>query len=168
MKEFVTRYKDELENEEFVDDGEFITFMHDDTEVLFYEPNAAQMTVMLGMRNRIQEDLETAETLITFMFEIMDRETKRYFQNRLLTREDPFGLESEGGLLEIFEWLSEEWSGKAIKQPSDYQKPRSQTGRSSTGSSRAKASTSSGTTRRATSTSSKSGSSRRTPAASKK
>lgn len=158
MKEFVTR----LQEEEYEEEGETTAFMHDDTEVTFYIPDSGQLAVMLAMRNRAGENVDTAEVLIEFMFEIMEDETHRYFRSRLMARKDPFGLEGEGGLFEIFEYLAEEWSGKDSKSPQDYLKSQSETGRSSTGSSRAKASTSSGSRRPASSTSSKSGQSRGT------
>lgn len=153
MREFVTAVKAEEEEE-----PEALTFMHDGREVTFYQPGSGQLAVMATISTSGTKDAESARTILTFFFSVMGDETREYFQDRLMDRKDNFELETEGGVLDIFEFLMEEWSGKASKQPSDYQQPRKQTGRTSTGNTRAKASGSSASRSRASSTSSKRGS----------
>lgn len=139
MKDFVTAAKDDLGE---VNEEDVISFKHDDREVVFFVPSVGQQAIMLSMGGR-DMDTKSAGTFIHLFFEMMDGPTQRYFQSRLLDRMDPFDLDSDGGVFEIFENITKEWSGKATKRPSDYQKPQSTTGRASTGSTRAKGSTSS-------------------------
>lgn len=139
MKEFVTAAKGRA-TERNEDDA--ITFLHNGTEVKFYRPNDAQQAMMLAMGGRSMS-LKAAGTFIHLFIELGDDDTQRYFQDIMLDATSGFDLKEEGGLFDIWEYLTEQWSGKASKQPSDYQPPRRKTGRSSTGSTRAKASTSS-------------------------
>lgn len=140
MKEFVTAVKNSktaARNED-----EAIIFKHNGTEVKFYKPNDAQQAMMLAMGGRSMS-LKAAGTFIQLFIELGDDDTQRYFQDIMLDANSGFDLKEEGGLFDIWEYITEEWSGKASKQPSDFQPPRRTTGRASTGSTRAKASTSS-------------------------
>ena len=147
MKEFVTAARDTLGE---VDEKSALTFKHDDKEVTFYEPSDGQLALMMAMGRR-DMDAKTAGTFISLFFEMMEPETQRYFENRLLDRHDTFNLSGEGGILDIFQYLGEEWGARPTKRPSDYQKSQRSTGRASTGSTRAKASTSSRSRSRASS-----------------
>jgi hypothetical protein len=140
LKEFVTAAQDDLGT---VDPEDAITFKHNGREVTFYKPSDGQQAIMLAMGGRDMGP-KAAGTFIQLFIELGDDETQRYFQDLLLTRGSGFDLKNEGGLFDIWEYLVEQWSGKATKQPSDFQSPRRATGRASTGSTRAKASTSSG------------------------
>lgn len=138
MKEFVTAAKAKgfKRSEE-----DAITFLHNGTEVTFYRPNDAQQAMMLAMGGRSMS-LKAAGSFIQLFIELGDDATQRYFQDLMLDAESGFDLTEEGGLFDIWEYITEEWSGKASKQPSDYQPPRRNTGRGSTASTRVRASTS--------------------------
>lgn len=140
MKEFVTAAKNSKTPARNEDDA--LVFLHNGTEVKFYKPNDAQQAMMLAMGGRSMS-LKAAGTFIHLFIELGDHDTQKYFQDLMLDAESGFDLKGEGGLFDLWEYIVEEWSGKASKQPSDYQPPRRTTGRASTGSSRAKASTSS-------------------------
>ena len=149
MKEFITAAADDLGE---VNEDDIIQFKHDGREVTFYVPSTGQQAIMLSMARR-DMDVKAAGTFISLFFEMMDDETQRYFQTRLMDREDKgFDLDTEGGIFDLFDYLKEQWSGKAKKQPRDYQKSQSTTGRASTGRTRARASTSSRTRSTASST----------------
>lgn len=140
VKEFLTAAKDSIGNR---DEESAITFMHDGKEVKFFKPSPGQAAIMMTMGGR-EMDTRSAGLFIQLFLEIMDEETRRYFTGRLMDASDPFSnLDCAGGLFDIWEELTTEWSARPTKQPSDYQPPRKSTGRSSTASSRAKASTSS-------------------------
>jgi len=130
-----------------------IVFKHDGREVTFYQPSDGQLAIMLNMGGR-DMDQKAAGTFIQLWFAMMDEPTLRYFQTRLMDREDKgFDLTTENGVFDIFELLVEQWSGKATKQPSDYQRSQRATGRKSTATTRVKAKTSSASARsRASST----------------
>lgn len=142
MREFTTAALKEGENLQAERDS--INFMHDGREVTFYEPSSAQMAMMSTVRASRDIGMREIQTLMGFFFGMMDEETSEYFQDRMLDPLDPLSnIEAEGGMIDILDYLTEEWSGKASKQPSDYQQSRKATGQSSTASTRAKASTSS-------------------------
>jgi hypothetical protein len=129
MKEFFTAAQDTA-NE--VDPDSIVTFKHDGRDVTFYQPSDGQLVIMLSLGRR-DMDKKAAGTFISLFFELMDEETQRYFENRLLDRNDTFDLSGEGGIFDIWEELVKEWSGgKATKQPSDYQPSRRKTGAAST------------------------------------
>ena len=156
MREFITATLKEGEN--LQEQRDSVKFLHDGREVTFYEPSSAQMAIMSTVRASRDIGLREIQTLMGFFFGMMDEETYEYFQDRMMDPLDPLSdIEAEGGMIDIIDSLTEEWSGKASKQPSDYQPPRKSTGRSSTGSTRAKASTSSRSRSTASSTSSKRG-----------
>lgn len=149
MKEFITAAQEDLGE---VDENDVIAFKHDGRDVVFYVPSTGQQAIMLSMGGR-DMDTKAAGSFIHLFFEMMDHDTQRYFNTRLMDRDDKgFDLDTEGGVFDIFEYLTEQWSGKAKKKPSDFQKPQSTTGRASTGSSRVRASTSSRSRSRASST----------------
>jgi hypothetical protein len=139
VKDFITAAKDDLGE---VNEEDVISFKHDDREVVFFVPSTGQQAIMLSMGGR-DMDPKVAGTFIHLFFEMMDDDTQRYFNTRLMDRNDPFDLDTEGGVFDIFDEITKEWSGKAKKRPSDFQKSQSTTGRASTGRTRARASTSS-------------------------
>jgi hypothetical protein len=145
VKEFVTEAKKDFGK---VNKDSAITFKHDGREVTFYEPSTGQFAIMLSLQ-AAKMDARTAGTFIQLFFEMMDEPTQRYFQGRLLDSKDPFELDGKAGIVEIFEELTREWSGKAGKKPSDFQSKRQATGKSSTAPVRVRASTSSRTRSRA-------------------
>lgn len=148
MKEFTTAVR----SEEDAEDDVSLSFLHDGREVHFYEPSPGQLAIMSTLSSN-SKDREGIRTLISFFFSVMDEETRDYFYDRLMDRNDSFDIDADGGVLDLFEYMMEEWSGKATKQPSDYRQPRSRTGTSSTAKSPAKASTSSRSRSRASSAS---------------
>lgn len=147
MKEFVTA----AEREPAYDESRVTTFIHDGREVTFYEPTPSQYSLLQTLAVGERDDARAVRTFLAMFMELADDDTQRYFEGRLLSRTDTFDLDGEGGVFEIWQYLSEEWSARPTKQPSDYQSSRSRTGRSSTATSRAKASTSSRSPSRATS-----------------
>jgi hypothetical protein len=139
MKEFVTAAKDGFGE---VDDEDAIVFKHDDREVTFFKPATGQMAIMMAMAGRDMGSKEAGQ-FINLFFSLMDDDTSRYFESRLMDRKDPFDLDSEGGIFDIWYELGEEWSARPTKKPADYQPPRRATGKPSTAPTRAKVSTSS-------------------------
>jgi hypothetical protein len=149
MKEFLTAAKETLGE---VDEESQITFKHDGKDITFFEPSTGQQAIMLAMGGRTM-DVKTMGTFIQLFFEMADNDTARYLQGRLLDRNDTFDVGGDGGIFDLFEAITEEWSARPTREQSDSPSPRRATGRASTGSSRVKASTSSGSRSRASSAS---------------
>lgn len=142
--EFTTAAREHSQEED-----EAVTFPHDGTDVTFFKPTTDQFALIAAVSQSGKDD-QAFGTFLALFFEMADAETQRYFRGRLFDRNDPFSIEGQGGVQEVMEGLIEHWSARPTKQPSDYQSPRSSTGKSSTARTRAKASTSS-TSRRAAS-----------------
>lgn len=149
MKEFVTAAKGTLGE---VDEESKITFKHDGRDITFFEPSTGQQAIMLSMGGRTM-DVRAMGTFIQLFFEMADDDTARYLQGRLLDRNDTFDVTGDGGIFDLFEAITEEWSARPTREPSDSPSPRRATGRASTASTRAKASTSSTSRSRASSAS---------------
>lgn len=140
MKEFITAAADTLGD---VDAEDVIEFKLDDVVCRFFTPSTGQQAIMLAMGRRGDDDPKAAASFISLFFEMADDSTQRHLETRLMDRRDTFDLDSEGGIFDIFDYISEQWSPKAKKQPADFQKSQSGTGTASTGRTRARASTSS-------------------------
>lgn len=139
MKEFVTAVKPKVGK---LDKTSVITFKHDGKDVNFYEPDAGSLAIMMMVAGQKMTP-QNMGTFIEFIFNCMDEETQLYFRRRLMDMDDSFGLSGEGSLMEIWKALTEEWSARPTKKPSDFRPARRATGRASTASTRAKAPTSS-------------------------
>lgn len=140
MKEFQTAARDSIGE---VDENDFVEMKHDGRVVKFFKPSPGQASIMLTMGGR-DMDLHQTGVFISLFLELMDFDTRRYFESRLLDRNDPFSqLDCDGGIMDIWEELMKGWSARPTKQPSDYRPSRRSGGKTSTASSRAKASTSS-------------------------
>lgn len=146
MREFLTAARDDFSPE----DTDSVIMKHDGREVEFYEPSTAQAALLMQL-GRAKADHNSVSAFMALMFEIMEEGTQTYFQNRLMDRLDPFDVDGEGGLFEIWSALSEHWSARPTQAPTDYQPSQRASGRASTASSRAKASTSSRSRSRASS-----------------
>lgn len=138
MKEFVTAVKPKAGK---IDKTSKTVFKHDGREVTFFEPDAGSLAVMAMISNQ-KMSVQNMGTFIEFIFNVMDEDTQLYFRQRLMDLDDPFGLDGAGGLMDIFKNLTEEWSGRPTKKPSDFQPARRSTGSGSTAATRAKAPTS--------------------------
>lgn len=147
MKEFVTAAKTTAGR---VDKTSKIETTHDGNKVVFYEPDTASIAIMAMISNQ-KMSVANMGTFIEFIFNVMDPDTQKYFRRRLMDVDDPFGLDGPGGLMDIFKSLTEEWSARPTKSPSDFRPARRATGPGSTGNTAAKASTSSRSRSRASS-----------------
>lgn len=150
MREFFTAVQ---EGPTEVDESTQTVIALDGEELVFNEPVSGQLAIMMSMGSR-KLDMAAAGDFIHLFIELADEDTQRLLRQRLLDRNDTFDLESEGGIFDLWEGLTEEWSARPTKQPRDYQPPRRATGSSSTAPTRVKASTSSASRSTASSTSS--------------
>lgn len=146
MKEFITAangFKPESEDA--------FEFMLDGREMVIYHPNTAQLAIMMTI-TRGELGKEQASTFMQLFFSLFEGEDAAYLQGRLMNRRDPFDLDSEGGMLDIWEaLLADVTANRPPASPTDFQPSQRATGRGSTASSRAKASTSSRSRSRASS-----------------
>lgn len=115
MKEFITAARAAAEPQEAP--LEFtLTRKDENGEVIesqvchAYKPNEGQVAVLMATTSaRHLSEPEMVAGIINFFVEILDEETHHYIVNRLLRKDDDFGI---GEVQEIINWMMEEWSGR--------------------------------------------------------
>jgi hypothetical protein len=120
MREFVTAVEDAFEGEP--DEGNQLKV---DGHVLrYYRPTDGQVAVYMASTGRHASDSDRTAAIINFFIELFDKDSQTYLIERLLDRDDPFGLAQ---VEEMIEALTEEWSGRPT-QPSSGSTPSRRTG----------------------------------------
>lgn len=95
-----------------------------------YKPAEGQVMLLVADMMSRRSDLGSQmAALVDFLTDVLDDESKTYVVNRLMDRDDPFGITE---LEPIVEYLVEAWGGRPTKQPSDFSPSRKRTGQRST------------------------------------
>lgn len=94
-----------------------------------YKPNDGQIGMFLATTGRHSGTSDRIAGIINLLTEICDHDTHSYLADRLLDREDPFGLDE---VTDIINMLVEEWSGKASGSRSVSASSQKRAGRRST------------------------------------
>lgn len=110
MREFVTAVQEAYEGE--VDEGQVLKL--DGRELTYYKPAEGQYMVFMASTTRRSSQQEQIAAVVNFFVELFDKESQAHLVERLLDREDPFGIEQINDILDA---LAEEWSGRPT-QPS--------------------------------------------------
>jgi hypothetical protein len=124
MREFVTAVKAATEP---VEQGEEFTI--DSHPVRCFKPTEGQVAIYMAESGRHSTDNDRTAAVINFFMGLFEPDDQAYLANRLLDRDDAFGL---GQISEILNAMMEDWSGRPT-QPSTGSTPsRSKGGRRST------------------------------------
>jgi hypothetical protein len=114
MREFTTAIKaQEAEEGDFGFDLEFIIDKGGDKErkMTAYKPSEGQMTVLMAyVGDDLRTNAESVAAALNFFNSVLDVGDARYLRRRLLDKDDPFGPVE---IIEILQWIMEEWSGKS-------------------------------------------------------
>jgi hypothetical protein len=94
-----------------------------------YKPTEGQLAWLMANATDFAKVEDQAAASINFFVGLFDDDTRRLIAQRLLDRDDPFGLEEIG---EITEYLTEEWAARPTKPSSVSTPSRRSTGRKST------------------------------------
>lgn len=94
-----------------------------------YRPGDGQLAYLMASTGRHSTGQERVAGLINFFVAVLDDDSHTYIVNRLLDREDAFGIEQ---VQAIMEWLVGAWSGRPTQSPSDSTSSPPSTGQSST------------------------------------
>ena len=113
MREFTTAVNEKRRAEEAED---FIEFKIDGQAIKAYRPTPSQMAWAITATGRYTTLHDKIAGVIDFFVGVLDENSRTYVVNRLLDRDDDFGFEQ---VEEIIRFLTEEWSGRPTKQPSD-------------------------------------------------
>lgn len=121
MKEFITAAKDLEANgddeESFGFDVEFAVvderLKKDDPgyrrTMVARKPSDGQLMIFMALAgDDLAANSKVVSVTIDFLYSLLDREDQRYFQRRLMDRDDKFGADE---VAEITYYLLEEWSG---------------------------------------------------------
>lgn len=98
----------------------------------YYFPGDGQFALFMANTERRKTDQVKVAALIDFFFSIFDEADQKHFQARLWDRNDPFDIESEGGINDIVDGLVKEWSARPTQRPAGSTTSPPKTGRSST------------------------------------
>lgn len=109
--------------------GEEFHFDLDGKTMTCYRPEPEQWAVTMAGMGRFSSMRDQAAAVINFFVGIMDEQSASHITERLLDRTDPFGLEE---VQNIFEWLTEAWSGNPTESPSASTGSQKPTGPTST------------------------------------
>lgn len=91
-------------------------FEVDGVQCIAYKPDESQLAMAISSMGRFSKDTDQIAGVINFFVGILDERSNTYLVNRLLDRNDAFGLKQ---VTSIIEWLIEEWSGRPTKSSSD-------------------------------------------------
>lgn len=111
------------------DPNEPIEFKVDGTVCKAYEPDDGQFAMFMASTARHTSDNEQVAGIINFFLGMLDRESQQYIANKLLDREDRFGIRE---VQDIMEALAEDWSARPTRSPSGSTASQPSSGPSST------------------------------------
>lgn len=106
MKEFNTSTT--LKEREGTAEEQVWKFKVDGREVTAYMATAAQIAVVLSKVSRHTQLTTKIAGIIDFLMAVMDQDDASWLSERLLDRNDTFGIEE---VQNIMSWLIEEWGG---------------------------------------------------------
>lgn len=127
MREYVTQVEEANADPDEVLKGDIIKV--DGKELRYYRPGDGQLAVLMASSGKHSRDNDRIAGLINFFHSVLDKDGASYIEDRLLDREDGFGIKE---VTEIMEDMVEEWGGRPTKRSSgSTQLPRT-TGQKST------------------------------------
>ncbi len=125
MREFVTAVQEAYEGE--ADEGQ--TMKLDGRELTYYKPAEGQFMVFMASTSRHSSTQEQIAAVVNFFVELFDKDSQAHLVERLLDREDPFGIEQINNILDA---LAEDWSGRPTQPSTASTRSRKSGGRKST------------------------------------
>jgi hypothetical protein len=109
VKEFTTAVR------EVEEDTSLMEFKVDGVDLKCFKPKDGQLAMLMASTGRHTSQHTKVAGIIDFFVEVMDEPSHHYIVDRLLDRQDPFGLEE---VEQIMMWMIEEWTGRPTESPS--------------------------------------------------
>lgn len=138
MKQFGDAAKAAAKRQERRENGESVTAAILDREITFDHPGPGQLAYLSMVAASADSDLEAGAGLLNFLVSMMSNEDARYLKKVILDMDSGFDIED---VVEVMEYLLEEWSARPTKPASDSSGSQVPTGRPSTAASRRAGST---------------------------
>lgn len=110
IKEFTTAARDAE-----ISPDEVMEFAVDGQTCRCFEPSPGQLAILLASISSTQSWTHQVAGVINFFDAVLDDDSRTYITQRLLDRQDRFGIEE---VQEIIEWMVEEWSARPTRSPS--------------------------------------------------
>lgn len=111
MREFTTALAEKVEKEE---GAEPLDFKLDGKEYKVWKPLPSQVAMLVTSMGKRKHDTDKVAGIVDFLMAVLDEEGAANISERLLDRNDPFGLDQ---VQDIIEWLIEEWTGRPTQRP---------------------------------------------------
>lgn len=127
MREFVTAVEDAVAEEEDQEPG--LVFSIDGQEMRAYKPTEGQFALLMVAMGRHASNMDQFAGIIDFFISVLDEPSERYVIGRMQSRDNIIPLEN---IVEIMEWMIEEWGGRPFQKPSVSTSSRRNGGRKST------------------------------------
>lgn len=136
MREFDTAVKAVTEDPEEVQEGSTFKINERDengelirtVECRYFRPSDGQIAMVMASVGRHANLHAKLAGIIDFFVAVLDEESHFYLVDRLMDREDPFGLEEVEAIMAE---MMEEWTGRPTQPPSASTQSRSSGGRKS-------------------------------------
>jgi hypothetical protein len=127
MREFITAVEDAVDQEETEEPG--LIFAIDGQEMRAYKPTEGQFALLMVAMGRHASNMDQFAGIIDFFISVLDEPSEHYVISRMQTRDQIIPLEK---IVEIMEWMIEEWGGRPFQKPSVSTSSRRNGGRKST------------------------------------
>lgn len=128
MKEFITA----AEKTEEPDEADLI-FKIDGHEMRAYKPTDGQFALLMMAMGRHATEADQFAGVVDFFFNVLDETSQAYVSRRMMSREQLIPMEQ---IVEILQWMIEEWGGRPFQRPSGSTSSQRNGGRKSTGTTR--------------------------------
>jgi len=125
MREFVTAVEQAHEDE---DEGGS-TLVLDGRELRYYQPTDGQFAIYMASTGRHASQTDRIAATVNFFIELFDKNDQVHLSDRLLDRDDPFGVPM---MEEIMGEMVQEWTGRPTVPSSGSTPSRKSGGRKST------------------------------------
>lgn len=125
VKEFITA----VEQSEQVEDEADLIFVIDGQEMRAYKPTEGQFALLMMAMGRHASANDQFAGVIDFFINVLDEPSQRYVINRMMSRTEIIPMEK---IVEVMEWMVEEWGGRPFQKPSVSTSSRRNGGRKST------------------------------------
>jgi hypothetical protein len=141
-KSFTTAVRERTEEEEAEEAEGLLEFDIDGEPMEAHRPSPEQFALLMHAAGTYTSTKDAIAGFIDFIWSTMDRQYAQHLRNRLLDKDDDFGLPE---IEDIVSWMVEEWTGHPMKRRSGSTSSPKSTGPRST--TRSRKSTSSASAR---------------------
>jgi hypothetical protein len=125
MREFVTA----LEKNEQEGDEADLHFKIDGHELRAYKPTEGQFALLVMAMGRHTTEMDQFAGIIDFFIQVLDSDSQKYVIDRMMSRSDIIPMSQ---IVEIMEWMIEEWGGRPFQRQSASTPSRGHGGKKST------------------------------------